>query len=82
MISDKLVDKITPHLKRCLNKDMYREIDYMFEECYVTEEEGFTMITLRPPWSTQIGGFQFYELTGAFKTIVPWEDVKRKGRRM
>lgn len=77
---------IEPHLKMNIDRDDYKYIDYMFEECYVTVEDGHEVVTLRPPpCEVEYGvlmGLQFLTLNGSYYSVDDWEYIKVKGKKL
>ena len=79
MISQRLQDKITPHLKKIVTKDTYRKFPWMFNEVYYTVEDHGIGVNLRPEPYAEIGSLQFDLLTGTFLRTTNWEETKRRG---
>lgn len=82
MLAKEIRARILPHLRARLSKESYDKIPWMFQECYATYHDGFRMITVRPPFTTELGGFQFYEITGSFYTMVNFDEIKKEGERL
>lgn len=82
MISERLKQKIMPHLLATLPKAHAKYIDSCFEEVYQVEEDGQSYIVLQPPKEVNRDeqlSLMFSELTGACIGPVAWQIVKKEG---
>lgn len=88
MLTMKLRRWITSQLRLMLDKEQWNEIDSMFDEVYLTKENGYEIISLKPPLSyNPLPGqikltYQFFLINGSFYAVDDWEAVKQRGSRL
>ena len=82
MISERLKEKIMPHLLATLPKAHEKYVDSCFDEVYEVEDAGVKYIVVRPPKEVRRDehlSLMFSELTGACMGPVAWQIVKKEG---
>ena len=85
MISNELKEWIIPNLKMNLEEKDWCYIEDMFTECYITEENGLKVVSLKPPASYNPPEgqmkltLQFSTLNGSFYGVDDWEYIRNIG---